>query len=147
MQKDNIVILYGSSYGTTKKIVRKVSDKLNINSIFNIKNFKKEQLNQYKLLIFFCPTYGDEELQIDMEIFFQSLETSLENKYFLICETGNYYGYDSFELGAKKILLYELEYRQCIQFYKNLSLDTLPRIDWNSLEEWIKGLKGYLNDE
>lgn len=148
MQKIKIGILYGSTHHTTAKIVKYVSEVLNIESVYDVKNIDDMSIvSQYDWLVFFCPTYGDEELQSDMEDFFQKQELVLTDKKFTICETGNYYGYDDFTFGAGKILEYEMEKHGCRQLYKNLSLDTLPRIDWEYLNEWLDGLKEYIQDE
>ena len=85
MQEKNIVILYGSTYGTTKRIVKKVSKDLNISTFYDVKKLKDHSiLKDFILLIFFCPTYGDEELQEDIEQFLLEFKKSPKNKYFLI---------------------------------------------------------------
>ena len=138
-----IIILYGSTNGTTKRIVSQISAKIDGNSeILNVKEYsqKKYNFNEYDLLIFVSPTYGDEELQCDMELFFQDFQFDLSGKKCIICETGNYYGYDNFQFGAGKIMNYHLKKLKADLFFESLSLDTLPRIDWSHLNKWIDAL-------
>ena len=75
-----------------------------------------------------------------MEEFLKHFNLDLSTKKYVICETGNYYGYDNFELGAKKIIDWHLKNLGATEYYKGFSLDTLPRIDWKSFEKWIKEL-------
>jgi len=137
-----IAILYGTTHGRTKKIVKKLPDFLNFKyDVFNVKEIDSNKfLLDYDLFFFISPTYGDEELQDDIENFLQKLKDDLTSKEYIIMETGNYYGYDDFEFGAKKIIEYHLQGLNAKEYYCSLSLDTLPKIDWDLLAEWSNGL-------
>jgi len=145
----NTVLLYGSTHGTTKKIVKKLQQTLKFEcDIFDVKKVVvSDFLLDYELLLFVCPTYGDEELQEDMEEFLQNLKFDLSSKRYVICETGNYYGYDSFEFGAKKLIEDHVRRLGAEEAFVGLSLDTLPRIDWESLAAWVQKLNRKINDE
>lgn len=137
-----VAILYGSTHGTTKRIIKKLSDYISFEyDIFNVKDISVNTfLLDYELLFFICPTYGDEELQDDMEEFLKYFKFDLSSKKYVICETGNYYGYDNFEFGAKKIIDWHLRNLGATEYYPGFSLDTLPKIDWESFEKWFNNL-------
>lgn len=132
------LILYGSNHGSTKRIVEKLIDYLKFPfDIINVKDFTDyELLKQYNLLLFFAPTYGDEELQQDMEDFLVAFPYSLSNHQVAVCEIGNYEGYDLFSFGASKIMDYHMEKLNAHEIVPSLSMDSLPKKDWNILERW-----------
>ncbi len=143
-------LLYGSSHGRTRKVVAESVRLLTIKpEVFDVKDLPaEEQFAAYDILLFFSPTYGDEELQPDMEEFLRQFSLNLTGKRFIICELGNYYGYDDFSLGAMPIL------RRCLvelggeELCSPLSLDSLPRVNWAHLNRWIeyvnRSLNGYI---
>jgi flavodoxin len=132
-------LLYGSTHGRTLKVVEAALKSLVIEpEIFNAKyRPEPEKLADCDLFLFFCPTYGDEELQEDMEDFICRFSLDLSGKYFVICELGNYYGYDDYTFGALAIL------RRCLldlrgrEFCSHLSLDAMPRVNWGQLDRWV----------
>ena len=87
-------LLYASSHGRTKKVLTEALELLDVEpDVFNVKDgVDQGRLEEYDLLIFFCPTYGDEELQDDMENFIADFDLELAGKQFAICELGNFYG-------------------------------------------------------
>ena len=101
-----IAIVYGSTHGKTTKVVRETAAHLNRPlDLFNVRDvLSAAELVEYDLLLFFAPTYGDEELQSDMEAFLLRCELNLSGKHFAICELGSYYGYEDFAFGALRIL-------------------------------------------
>ena len=104
-------------------------------------------LEEYELLLFFAPTYGDGELQQDMEDFLQRLDQALPDKHFAVCELGNYYGYDDFAHGAMPIIrdaLLELKAKELIA---PVSIDSLPKKDWENLKRWCDLLNQVVADE
>jgi flavodoxin len=137
-----IVVLFGTTYKTTKRVVDALGEYFKFSyDVFNVADISLPNVAmEYDLFIIFCPTYGDEELQEDMENFLINSEVDLLGKVHIVCETGNYYGYDSFEFGAKKIISHELVTRGSAEYEPGLSLDTLPRISWHVLERWAKDL-------
>lgn len=100
-----IALLYGSSHGRTRKAVNESLERLTIKpDVFDVKDLTStEQFSVYDILMFFCPTYGDEELQPDMEKFITDFSLDMSGKQFVICELGNYYGYEDFSLGRCKL--------------------------------------------
>lgn len=87
------------------------------------------------VILFICPTYGDEELPHDMEDFLLNLNAAIK-KNFVVCEIGNYYGYDDFEFGAKNIIQKYLSSLGWKKFFNGLSLDVIPEIRWKVLNSW-----------
>ena len=133
------IVIYYSKYGKTRKLVESLSG---IDS-YSVSCSQPIDLSLYQFFIFLCPTYGDEELPLEMEDFIRNL--NLDNKKYCICELGNYFGLDELEWGAKKIIESELTSRNWKEFYKNLSLDSLPKIDKPKFESWKKGLYHKIN--
>lgn len=138
----NIVIIYGTTYNTTKGIVQKMAELLNANvTIHDAKDLKStEIIDKNDFFIFVSPTYGDYELQIDIEKFLTSFSFSLQGKYCALCETGNYDGYDECVFGAYDVLKYHLDKTGCTYLVQHLSLDALPKVDWNYLKRWCDTL-------
>jgi flavodoxin len=94
------------------------------------------------LLILFCPTYGDEELPPPIDRL--SADAAAAPARFVICELGNFYGYDSASFGALKILKARFEARGGTAFAPHLSLDAMPRPDWDTLERWCRQVRAAL---
>lgn len=125
----NIQIIYDSNHGHGKKVAESFNQKIyHVNDIFEIYE---------DFVVFICPTYGDEELPESMEKFMLNLKT--KNKFYSICELGNYYGYDDFKFGSAKIIEHFLIKLDWKSFYKNFSMDSLPNLNWECFNEWKKG--------
>jgi flavodoxin len=140
------IVLYSSKYGTTRKIADKLKEALQSCRTLIIVDVQEFQdidiIQKCDNLIFITPTYGCEELHESMENFL--INTPIFNKDYTVIETGNYYGYDDFTFGAKKIINNFLQQKQCKLFCECLSLDTYPRIDWEHLTKWLEYLKLYV---
>lgn len=139
-QKIRALAIYGSSRGNTKLIVNRLPahftfhvDIVEASSILDA-----DIIIKYDLLLFFASTWGDGELQIDMENFLISNHLNLNGKPYAICELGNYYGYDDFEFGAMRIMRNQLEQWNGYELIEPFSMDTFPRKDWNSLTCWCE---------
>mgnify|MGYP000246946447 FL=1 len=134
------LVIYGSSRGNTKSVVNRLSDKLTFHvDIAEASSIlDAELLSKYDLLLFFASTWGDGELQIDMENFFIRHRTNLNSKPYAICELGNYYGYDDFEFGALHIMQNQLEQWNGYELVEPFSMDSLPHKDWDSLNRWCE---------
>lgn len=142
-----IALVYGSSHGRTRKAVNESLERLTIKpEVFNVKELlSAQQLTGFDILMFFSPTYGDEELQPDMEKFITNFSLDMSGKSFVICELGNYYGYEDFSFGAMSIirrLLLELGGKELCS---PLSLDAMPRVEWSHLHRWVEYVNGNLN--
>ena len=129
----NILVLYASSHGRTRQVVFRFAEQLPLPcAIHNVKDDGSSKLIlACELLVCFCPTYGDEELQDDMERFLECNLTEVEGKRFVICELGNYYGYDDFSFGALHVLRKAFLELKGVEFFEPLSLDSFP--------EWTGG--------
>ena len=141
-------IVYASSHGKTRKVLAEVQKFLCVSpDVFDVKDgVDPERLAAYDLLAFFCPTYGDEELQDDFEKFLLQFDLDLTGKQFVICELGNYYGYEDFSFGAMPIIrrrLLELHGRELCE---PLSLDSFPRTHWGHLEDWVEHVNEKLHE-
>ncbi|MBK8465876.1 MAG: flavodoxin domain-containing protein [Chloracidobacterium sp.] len=143
-----IALLYGSSHGRTRKAVNESLERLTIKpDVFDVKDLTStEQFSVYDILMFFCPTYGDEELQPDMEKFITDFSLDMSGKQFVICELGNYYGYEDFSFGAMQIIRRHLLELGGRELCSPLSLDAMPRVEWNQLRRWIEYVNGNLNN-
>lgn len=102
-------------------------------------NIKNNPSINCDLLIILCPTYGDEELPLEMEDYLFKMKI-VKMKCFAICELGNYYGYDDFTFGAGIILKKYFENLGFKEFFPMLSLDSIPRIDWDNFYKWKSDL-------
>lgn len=84
------------------------------------------------------PNYGDGEIQAVMENFI--VEREYDIREFSVVELGNYYGMDDWAFGAAGKLARVLEARNARPFFSHLSLDTLPKIDWDTLGKWVAAM-------
>ncbi|MFN7139994.1 MAG: flavodoxin domain-containing protein [Limisphaerales bacterium] len=144
-----IALLYGSTHGKTSKVVKEVLEHLKTTPVdaFNVRDVESaRQMEDYELFLFFCPTYGDEELQVDMEQFILRSPLDLTGKYFAICELGSYYGYEDFSFGAMKILRHQLLDWNGTELCEPLSLDSFPKVNWEHLLNWVDYLNGKINE-
>jgi flavodoxin len=138
------LVIYGSSLGNTKTVVNRLADQLafdiDLIEASNILDIK--MVLAYELLLFFASTWGDGELQIDMENFFVRHRTDIDfdGKPYAICELGNYYGYDDFEFGALRIMQNQLNLLNGYELIEPFSLDSFPLKDWGNLTRWCESL-------
>jgi flavodoxin len=161
-------LIYSSTNGRTRRVVTEALKHLRVRpEVFNAKEpFDPRRLGDYELFLFFSPTYGDQELQEDMEAFLREffspscsgdgieemeaflrkLTFNLDGKFFAICELGNYSGYDDFTLGAMPIIRSHLTQMSAIELCEPLSLDAFPRIHWGHLLDWLELLNRRINE-
>lgn len=147
MMKTILVYASQNSQGSSSRIVAELQKLLKLE--FTPYNLVAEKnvslLNEYDLLFFLTPTYGDQELQEDIENFLVSIHSGLKGKKFIIIEIGNYYGYDDYTFGSGKIIRHLLEKYHATEFCEGLSMDSLPLLDWNALNKWVKQLNEKLS--
>ena len=136
----NVAVLFASQHGRTRKVVGEVVKHLEITpDVFDVKQgIDGSRLANYDVLGFFCPTYGDEELPAAMEDFLAHFSVDLSGKRFLICELGNYYGYDDFSFGPMKAIRRRLFELHGTELCEPLSLDSFPRTAWSHLLQWVE---------
>jgi len=127
-------VIYDSNHGRTKTVTQ--------GFMCEVKHVSEARI-WADVVVFICPTYGDEELPHDMEDFLTNIK--LENKSYVICETGNYFGYEDFQFGPAKIIEGYLKKLNWKKFYHTFSLDSLPLIDWETFYDWKKGLENELH--
>ncbi len=89
--------------------------------------------------IIVVPNYGDGEIQAVMETYL--VATRLPFRRFAVVELGNYYGFDDWGYGAADKVRRLLESRGGRLFFSNLSMDSLPKMDWPTLDRWISALQ------
>jgi|GEM_PF-771223 len=132
------LVIYGSTLGNTRLVVKRLPELLKFSvDIVDVKTLADSQVfHEYDLLLFFSSTWGDGELQADMESFLVREALRLDGKPYAICELGNYYGYDDFNFGAERILQYFLEAAGGIELVEPFSMDSLPYKDWVGLSRW-----------
>lgn len=142
-----IVVLYASNRGSTRKVVKRLAEMVEYPfDCFDVRDLTEgNSLHQYKSFIFCSPTYGNEELPLDMERFIVRFNLDMSQRQYAICELGNYYGYDS-EFGAMKIIRYHLEKLHGTELIKPLSMDSLPQKDWRAFAAWCGQLNALLGD-
>ncbi len=101
---------------------------------------KTDKILENDVILFLVATYGDQELQLDMEEFMLSIQGEMMGRKFLVIEIGNYYGYDDYAFGAGGIMNDLLLKLQAIKAYKGLSMDTTPLHDTRAFEKYVKQL-------
>jgi flavodoxin len=141
------VVLYASSHGSTRSVIKRLAEMVQFSfDCFDVKSLRdSSSMDKYELFLFFCPTYGNEELQPDMERFIINLKLDMSGKYYAICELGNYYGYET-DFGAMKIIRYHLEKLFGKELVSPLSMDSLPKKDWKAFATWCGKLNEILKD-
>lgn len=135
-------VIYGSKLGHSKKVADKVAEKLHISRAINarqISDLAALKSDKRGPLCLIASTWGDGELQDDMEALLLR-SSNLQGYKICLIELGNYYGYDDFEFGALAIMEATLQ-KLGADVVKRLSLDSLPKIDWATLEAWLTSLK------
>jgi flavodoxin len=143
-QLTKVALLYGSTHGRTRKVVAEALQRLAVRpEVFDVKDSAAVgQVEAHSVFLLFAPNYGDGELQVDMEEFIRQFSPNLAGKHFVICELGGYIEYENLSFGAMPIL------RKCLmdlggsELCAPLSLDSIPRINWEHFYRWIE----YVND-
>ena len=132
------LVLFGSTRSSTRQVVNRLQSYLTFRyDTLDVRDLSDGHLLQsYELLLFLAPTYGDGELQDDMEAFLTQYADDLSGKHFSVCELGNYYGYDDFAHGAMPIIRHILLSLNATELVPPASMDSLPKKDWNTLETW-----------
>lgn len=136
------VIIYGSKTGNSWKVASRLASFLEDSLVINARDLRSRSgdcpalVYQNAKYILVASTWGDGELQEDMEHILVSDSLQSIKKVSLV-ELGNYYGYDDFSFGAAEIMEKFLLGKGVI-IEDILSIDSLPKIDWETLERWIK---------
>lgn len=133
----SVVTLYASVHGHARQVALRLPNYRSVDYF--------DGTESYDFYVFVCPTYGDEELPWAMEDFLMRL--TVENKKFTVVELGNYYGYDDFQFGARRLICGVLKSKGWVEAFPSLSLDSLPQIDWEVFNHWKGLLDGHLISE
>lgn len=138
-----VALVYGSTRGNTRKVAERLRDALThpVTLIRADELHDAKQLNSFTVVLFFASTWGDGELQQDMESLLLRMPLRLDGKRYAVCELGNYYGYDDFEFGALRILQHFLNASGGIELLPPFSMDSLPTKDWLGLQRWTAELE------
>jgi flavodoxin len=133
-------VVYGSSRGSTRRIVSRLGEAFHFPfDTFDVRDVPDPAaLLAYDFLVFFCPTYGDDEVQDDVEAFLQRPGLRLDGRPFAICAPGSYDGYGFFSPAAGRILRAELLDRGGVEAVPLLALDAMPVVDRPRLDEWCR---------
>lgn len=144
---NSVVVLYASSHGSTRRVVKRLGDLVECPfDSFDVKTLNDTSgLDKYTVFLFFSPTYGNEELQLDMERFVINFKLDMSGKHYAICELGNYYGYEN-DFGAMRIMRFHLKQLRGHELISPLSMDSLPLKDWRALSTWCGKLNQCLRD-
>lgn len=117
-------VIYCSIHGHAKKA----------SSFFSYQVFNINEKIDYNAdtFVIICPTYGDEELPLEMEDFLLNLQ--IRNKNYYICELGNLFEQEEF--GAAPIIRYCLSKLGWVEL-GSISIDSTPVLDVVKLKSWI----------
>lgn len=141
-----VLLLFSSKHGHTARVVRVASQTIVPSpDVIDVQDEPPQGvLVDYDVLLFFTPTYGDEELHEPMEAFIRRVSADLSRQRFAICELGNYGGYDDFGFGALRILQRRLLELNARELGTHLSLDSLPQLSHEQLHRWLQHLNRVL---
>ena len=137
MEIDKSIIIYNNIGGVNHKVSKTLSNKLKIQA-FSVSETRLINLEHYNNFIFVCPNIGDEEIPNEFENFFINL--NINNRFYSLCELGNYFGYEQDYFGCRLIiekLLNNLHWKEIL----NISIDSFPKLDNAMLNKWILKLK------
>lgn len=135
------LIVFGSKLGNARKVACYLAKEIDAPNpiaagvIGDLANLIENSHASRLFLV--ASTWGDGELQDCMEgLFVRSTLITVPIDTYII-ELGNYYGYDDFEFGALKIM--EVCASQLgLGIKSRISVDSLPRIDWDTFGRWVK---------
>ena len=90
------------------------------------------------------PTRAADHCLVTVGIRIMSFVIYMRHNY-VVCEIGNYYGYDDFELGAGRIIIKHMENLKGNSLLPLYSIDTLPLLDERKLDKLVVSLNSILN--
>ena len=148
MSESKIAVLYGSSRGTTRRIVEGLAAHFHFDyEVYDLRDpLPPGALDRHELLLFFAPTYGDDEAQEDVEDFLRGLDADLRGHFFALCCPGSSDGYGYFEPGCARILRACLLERGAQEALDAACLDAMPRLDRKLLERWCQTVDRWVEE-
>lgn len=135
-----VVVLHNSKTGNNSIVAERVANFFKCNRLVAQDN---PSLNEYEFIIIILSNVGDEELPQPMEDFLCSLPLSIK-KYF-VCELGNYFGLEDY-CGCKRVSFQILDNLGWSKL-SDISLDSLPNIDFDKLDYWIEEIFHIIQNE
>jgi hypothetical protein len=91
-------------------------------------------------LVMVAANHGDAEVPEDIEKFLQRRGSEIDR--WVVLEIGNYYGFDDWSYGAReRIALYLDSIRKGGEVVPGAGIDTLPHIDWVTLDRWCDTIR------
>lgn len=134
VQMKKIVIIYGSSTGTTQAVAEAIASRLGVKDVFDAATITKGQVEPYDVLILGTSTWGDGELQDDWYDGVKVLKSaSLAGKDVAFFGCGDSMAYSDTFCNGMHLLKEELEGTGC-NFIGGISADGYTFSDSTSVE-------------
>jgi flavodoxin len=130
----------GASARVAAKLMERLSPGVTAKNIITDKA-TPDELEAHELVLLITATYGDQELHDNMEELLIAIAKGIEGKRYIICEIGNYYGYDDYTFGAARIIDSCLKASGGIRSMKFASIDSLPKLDLVAMDKWVEQVK------
>jgi flavodoxin len=126
----SIVVLHNKNRGNNQFVAGVIAEYLGCDKVAAEDD---PCIADYDIVVVVVPNAGDEELPQPMEDYLFVLTAT--NKKYLVCELGNLFGFESYG-GCKKVVFKILDALGW-QLISDVSLDSLPTLDRESLDEWL----------
>lgn len=129
MYWSGMIVLHNNKRGNNQRVATMLAARFRCPTVAAEDN---PDLAPHDPIIIVVGNTGDEELPQPMENYLCGLTVTSKNYH--ICELGNYFGFENYK-GCKKVaisLLTVLGWRKI----SDVSIDSLPALDTESLEEW-----------
>lgn len=134
----NQVVIFSTIGGTTRKVARRVAERLGDDVILDANAAMTAPLPSGALhLLLFCPTYGDAEFEDGFEALLFGYDwTRFKGAGFAFCELGIYTGYEDFGHGLARTVRETLQRSGLVELAPPLSIDAVPITDWGMVDAW-----------
>jgi len=128
-----MIVLHNNNRGNNQKVATMLAERFRCPTVAAEDN---PDLAPHDPIILVIGNTGDEELPQPMEDYLFGL--TVTGKRYHVCELGNYFGFENYK-GCKKVamkLLDALGWKKL----SDVSLDSLPTLDTESLEAWASAI-------
>ena len=134
-QMKKIVIIYGSSTGTTQAVAEAIASRLDVKDVFDVATITKGQVEPYDVLILGTSTWGDGELQDDWNDGINVIKSvNLAGKDVALFGCGDSMAYSDTFCNGMHLLKEELEGTGC-NFIGGIPADGYSYSDSTAVEE------------
>jgi flavodoxin len=143
----DLIVFFSSRGNQAKNVALEVLHHIGLplNNLIDVSLIDCVDNLDFDYAIFICPTYGDEELEINMERFIVALKSKeVPSRSFSVIELGLYRGYDVTTMGAARLVSSWLRHICWIERVPSLSLDSVNNDFFIVLKNWLN--KYYKND-